>query len=1548
MMTVKARSLMAGIATLWLAAASGQTFITASSPVVGAGPDSVAVLDVNGNGKPDLIVASGTSKTLIILTNDGTGIFVSNTVYTTPVTPVFIVTADVNGDGKPDLIYSSSDNNTLIVLTNNGSGIFVSNAVYSLPGSPYDFVAADINSDGKVDLIVADYNGSAVTVLTNNGAGMFVSSGSFSCGSQYPRWIAVADYNGDGKLDLAVADYYSPHSLAIMLNNGNGTFSLSTSVVVGGYAFGVATMDVNGDGKPDLIGSAGTGGNVLSVCTNNGNGTFTSVVNYTVGPSPTCVAVATNVNGDDRENLICVNGDNTLTVLTNNGSGLFAQEQNTPVGTGANFIAVADVNGDGKPDLIVSNPGTNTLTVLTNASMPLITSLPLITGFTPTNGIAGTVVTVTGTNFIGATAVCFNGTNASFTANSNTQITAFVPTNTTTGLISIVTPNGTAFSSNNFTVVYPPFILSFSPTNGIPGTSVTITGSNFTGAEVITFNGTNASFNVNSDTQISAIVPINGTTGLIAVITPYGTAVSTNNFTVVYPPAIIDFSPTNGVVGTSVTISGANFTGATAVYFNGTNAGFTVNSNSQITATVPTNATTGLISVVTPKGTAFSSNNFTVDHLPAVLFTGYFALASTPVVGNAPYSVAVMTNFNGLGGMALISANYADKTLTLLTNNGTGVFVSNATYTTPVGPYCLAAADVNGDGKPDLIYSCPDNGTLTVLTNNGSGVLGSNAVYSVSGQPYDFVVADVNGDGKPDLISAGYNTGYVTVLTNNGNGIFTSSGNFTTSGNIFARWVVVADFNGDGRPDLAVAKYYDFPNVTILTNAGGAIFNYSSSVPVGGYGFGVAVADVNGDGKPDLISSGGAGGNVLTVSTNNGNGTFTNVVNYPVGSSPTCVTAADVTGDGKPDLICANSGTNTLTVLTNDGSGRFSIRLSPTVGNGPSFVVAADVNGDGMPDLICANSGTNTLTVLTNAGSISPPPLITGFSPASGAEGAMVTISGTNLSSTISVSFNGVPAGFSIVSDNQLTATVPSCAGTGPIAVIDPVGTATTISNFTFLKQPVTLTSPNEADLASALCNNSYVTLNFDGIVTNTSPDTISSDAVLDGTGHNVTISGDYSVGVFIVNPGVHLTLINLTIANGYAAGGGGINNNGGIVSLVNCTCTNNVATGAANGADGTGGAILNAGTLTLNNSTFVHNAVFGANGNNGTGQNGGNGMGGGIYNTSAGSVSTTNCTFYNNQAAGGNGGVGQPGQNGYTYSYVCGSYCCGGYGIFGCNGTCPSYCTGTVPGSPGGNGGNGGYGYGGDIYNSSGSVTVVNATFANGNVSGGSGGSPGFNGAYSSGSGNYGAGGYGYGGNIGLLAGGTMVLKNCIVANPNAGGNYFGNTNFTDAGNNLCSDASMGFPSPTSLNNVNPSLGSLTNNGGPTLTMALLPGSPAVRAGTTNGAPSTDQRGQPRKSLQIDMGAYETPVIGSVIPAYLAVPTGLANTNPFISGFFNVSFTNTPGTSFSLWSSTNLLLPINRWAFMGFPRETAPGQFEFNAAVSTNNPSDFYRVSSP
>jgi hypothetical protein len=216
------------------------------------------------------------------------------------------------------------------------------------------------------------------------------------------------------------------------------------------------------------------------------------------------------------------------------------------------------------------------------------------------------------------------------------KVTAVVPAGATTGRITLTTPAGTATSPTDFLVTgVAPIITSFNPVQGPVGTLVVIHGTDLTGVTSVKFNGTPASFTFVTDVKVTAVVPNGATTGRITLTTPSGTATSPTNFTV-SGPKITGFNPDSGLPGTTVTINGVRFTGATSVKFNGTAATFSFVNDGRVTAVVPNGATTGPISITTPGGTATSSTAFTVlaEHARTIsLSLGRGSLRATGHVG---------------------------------------------------------------------------------------------------------------------------------------------------------------------------------------------------------------------------------------------------------------------------------------------------------------------------------------------------------------------------------------------------------------------------------------------------------------------------------------------------------------------------------------------------------------------------------------------------------------------------------------------------------------------------------------------------------------------------------------------------------------------------------------------------------------------------------------------------------------------------------------------------------------------------------------------------
>jgi hypothetical protein len=357
-----------------------------------------------------------------------------------------------------------------------------------------------------------------------------------------------------------------------------------------------------------------------------------------------------------------------------------------------------------------------------------------------------------------------------------------------------------------------------------------------------------------------------------------------------------------------------------------------------------------------------------------------FAPAANYAVGKNPYSVAA-ADVNGDGKVDLICANRGANNLMVFTNNGSGVFGSNATYAVFSYPESVVAADVNGDGKVDLVCYC-SSGSLKVLTNNGSGSFVNAGNYAVGGNNLygEVIAADVNGDGRVDLICPGVGNPLM-LLTNAGNGVFAAAAPLPSSPG--TSWFCAAtDVNGDGKTDLidVDGTTGSFSYMRVLTNDGSGTFTLCSSntLTTRWPGIGTTV-DINGDGKAALVvpDYDSGSGNTLTVLTNNGDGVFGSNATYVVAIGLLCVIAADVQGDGKADLICGKFTGNTLSVLTNNGSGRFGSNSTYTVGSNPMSIAAADVTGSGKMDLISANATfPGTVTVLINT-SIFPPPTST-------------------------------------------------------------------------------------------------------------------------------------------------------------------------------------------------------------------------------------------------------------------------------------------------------------------------------------------------------------------------------------------------------------------------------------------------------------------------------------------------------------------------------------------------------------------------------------------
>ena len=293
-------------------------------------------------------------------------------------------------------------------------------------------------------------------------------------------------------------------------------------------------------------------------------------------------------------------------------------------GTDGNFYGATRAGGTGGLGVVYKMTPSGNLTVLHNFANDGFGSTPFAGLVQATDGkLYGVTIANPGTSFgvlfqitTGGTynnLVLFTNTSGNFKGNGP-QVTPYQHTNGT--LFGDTTSGGTGTSGCNFCGVLYSLNMGIGPFArlvywwGKVGDTVQILGQGFTGTTSVKFNGTATSFNVVSDTYLTATVPSGGTAGNVTVTTPTGTLTSNHTFLVI--PVVTGFSPPGGPVGSAVTITGSGLTGVTLVKFGAKSAAFTINNDSSITATVPTGAKTGKISVTSPGGVAMSKLKFTV------------------------------------------------------------------------------------------------------------------------------------------------------------------------------------------------------------------------------------------------------------------------------------------------------------------------------------------------------------------------------------------------------------------------------------------------------------------------------------------------------------------------------------------------------------------------------------------------------------------------------------------------------------------------------------------------------------------------------------------------------------------------------------------------------------------------------------------------------------------------------------------------------------------------------------------------------------------------
>ena len=673
--------------------------------------------------------------------------------------------------------------------------------------------------------------------------------------------VITRDFNGDGRIDLASLNY--ANTVSIMLGQANATFAPPVNYPTGNSPYAFIAADLRKDNKTDLISLNMPNGvdepGTISVLLGNGDGTFAPHVDYDVGDYPTGV-VAGDFNDDGKIDLAVSNdSDNTISILYGNGDGTFQAQVVVDVGTGPTSINTGDFNGDGRLDIIASCVGSGVVSVLLNDGNG---------NFTLANSSSGLLgqdrsLVITGD---------FNGDgNVDAIISSEDQEQLYLLAGEGNGRFK----SPAALSKTALGEIYS---LTSADINNDGKVDLAIGADGPFGLFVM-LGEDNGKFRAplfSPAAGISSIglADVNGD-GLLDAVTPAATLSSLEI-------SLGDGQGQFGISHTTSTPAPADSPDSTvAADFNG-------DGNLDL-AIAETHFPTGQVSVVLGNGKG-----------------GFGSPIISPLLSEAINNQGQMLSgdFNGDGKPDLIIMDDYSTGFQVLLGNGDGSF--HAPVDTDLNTaITFATGDVNSDGKTDVVVLTTVNfqTVVTIYLSNGDGTFTAGAQYTgVSGE---LSIADINGDGKQDLIFIG---NPILVMLGNGNGTFQKA----ITGPILTSFsgTVIRDFNGDAIPDIVTGTY---DGVAFLQGNGNGTFQnpvYSNAAT--GFCCEMEADDINGDGKLDLINNSDG---VLAM-LGNGDGTFQAPVTYEVNGQVYSgnIVAGDFNSDGIGDigLIYEDFSTSTI------------------------------------------------------------------------------------------------------------------------------------------------------------------------------------------------------------------------------------------------------------------------------------------------------------------------------------------------------------------------------------------------------------------------------------------------------------------------------------------------------------------------------------------------------------------------------------------------------------------------------------------------------------
>ncbi len=749
-----------------------------------------------------------------------------------------------------------------------------------------------------------------------------------------------------------------------------------------------ADGDFNRDGLLDFAASTfAANTNIVSVFLATAPGVFAEPVHYPVGNLVHAV-VAADFNGDGLVDL-AAGGSGLVGILMGRGDGTFepAVITTTPVIPSWSGLAVADFNRDGKRDLAIKGAGSGLRVLFGNGDGTFTLS-----GNLDSSNPGGHFVTVLDANGDGF----------------DDMVTANGPG--TALRVILGNGNGTFQGAINITVPSGPMALAVGDFNR-DGRPDLVSANNGAGSvSVLLGNGQGGFNNVTNIATGTApfavdVGDFNGNGRLdIAVVNQSGHSLS------------VILGAGDGTFTELIQHGVVNPVGLRAVDFD-------LDGIPDLLA-----GSTGL-----PRGPAIWLLRGRGD--------GRFQAAAQTVATGGTAQLPVATDVNGDDQLDLVVMQNGSPTVAVLINQGNETFIAGTPVTFSGNLLNLSAADFNGDAKVDLAATVTSGNLATsgmfVAAGNGDGAFQPPVRIHVNdfffSAAHDAGIADVDGNGHLDLLVAGSTMSGIglTTFLNNGTGTFQDPVSFAPSG--LGDPLAIADFNGDGRPDVVMANRSTNRFSLFLGNANGT-FQAPLTNVMGVNVYAVTTADFNGDGHADVaVANFGcyqcgndAPDGSVSVRLGNGNGTFLDPVDYGGVWRPHHLKAGDLNGDGIPDLVVTDLTLQRIVILPGVGDGTFGTPVYYALPAGAERFALADLNGDGKPEIVTSLSGNLGVGIFWNVCEAAPP--VFSFSVQPGQlRLTWPAVDGFELQATDDLGVPGWDADIPTpqLNDNQLEVTIP-------------------------------------------------------------------------------------------------------------------------------------------------------------------------------------------------------------------------------------------------------------------------------------------------------------------------------------------------------------------------------------------------------------------------------------------------------------------------------------------------------------------------------------------